>query len=176
MVRVLASSGAGSTSSWARVAPASPPRSAPTAPPWARPTSPSSALHHPPPLCTNLRCPQVSPTAPPGTKDQKWPFATIVTHDTPGWDEVSHLDRPEAFRLNLHVGRNHVPSISDNIDYSRSDTILPTRSKPPRAGCPSSTQRTVTRSLRWRRSPTIAPQRASGTDHRGCVPVEGSGL
>jgi len=62
---------------------------------------------------------------PDGTKDQKWPFATIVTHDTPGWDEVSHLDRPDAFRLNLHVGRKHVPPISDNIDYSRSDTILP---------------------------------------------------
>ena len=62
---------------------------------------------------------------PDGTKDQKWPFATIVTHDTPGWDEVSDLDRPGAFRLNLHVGRKHVPTISDNIDYSRSDTILP---------------------------------------------------
>lgn len=62
---------------------------------------------------------------PDGTEDQKWPFATIVTHDTPGWDEVSHLDRPDAFRLNLHVGRTHVPPISADIDYSRSDTILP---------------------------------------------------
>ena len=62
---------------------------------------------------------------PDGTGDQKWPFATIVTHDTPGWDEVSHLDRPDAFRLNLHVGRTHVPAISDDNDFSRSDTILP---------------------------------------------------
>ncbi|HSK92246.1 MAG TPA: DUF6194 family protein [Euzebyales bacterium] len=62
---------------------------------------------------------------PDGTEDQKWPFATIVTHDTPGWDEVSDLDRPDAFRLNLHVGREHVPPVSDAIDYSRRDTILP---------------------------------------------------
>lgn len=62
---------------------------------------------------------------PDGTGDQKWPFATIVTHDTPGWDEVSRLDRPAAFRLNLHVGRTHVPPTGDDIDYSRSDTILP---------------------------------------------------
>lgn len=62
---------------------------------------------------------------PDGTEDQTWPFATIVTHDTPGWDEVSRLDRPDTFRLNLHVGRTHVPPIIDGIDYSRSDTILP---------------------------------------------------
>ena len=62
---------------------------------------------------------------PDGTEDQKWPFATILTHDTPGWDEVSRLDRPDAFRLNLHVGREHVPPITDDIDYRRSDTILP---------------------------------------------------
>lgn len=62
---------------------------------------------------------------PDGTKGQKWPIATIVTHDTPGWDEVFHLDRPDAFRLNLHVGRTHVPTISDDIDRSRCDAVLP---------------------------------------------------
>jgi hypothetical protein len=62
---------------------------------------------------------------PQGTGDQKWPFATIVTHDTPGWDEVSDLDRVDAFRLNLHVGRTHVPPRSDDIDYSHGDTVLP---------------------------------------------------
>ena len=62
---------------------------------------------------------------PDGTADQTWPFATIVTHDTLGWDEVSHLDRPDAFRLNLHVGRTHVPPASDDIDYSGSNAVLP---------------------------------------------------
>lgn len=60
---------------------------------------------------------------PAGTGDQKWPFATIVTHDTPGWDEASHLDRPDAFRLNLHVGRTHVPAVSDDIDHRRSERL-----------------------------------------------------
>lgn len=62
---------------------------------------------------------------PDNTGDQKWPFATIVTHDTPGWDEVSRLDRPGVFRLNLHVGRHHVPTVSDDIDYSRGGVVLP---------------------------------------------------
>ena len=43
---------------------------------------------------------------PDGTGDQKMPFATIVIHDTPGWDEVSDLDRPGAFRVNLAVARH----------------------------------------------------------------------
>lgn len=62
---------------------------------------------------------------PDGTQDQKWPFATIVTHDIPGWDEVSRLDRPHAFRLNMHVGRAHVPPVTDDIDYSHGDAVLP---------------------------------------------------
>ena len=37
--------------------------------------------------------------------DHRMPFATIVEHDTPGFDEDSHLDRPGAFRLNIDVGR-----------------------------------------------------------------------
>ena len=52
-------------------------------------------------------------------------FATIVTHDTPGWDEVSRLDRLGVFRLNLHVGRNHVPTVSDGIDYGCGGMVLP---------------------------------------------------
>lgn len=62
---------------------------------------------------------------PDGTEDQKWPFATIVTHDTSGWDEVSGLDRPGAFRLNLHVGRPHVPEATKDLDYSEADVVLP---------------------------------------------------
>jgi hypothetical protein len=62
---------------------------------------------------------------PEGTEDQKWPFATVVVHDTPGWDEVSDLDRDGVFRVNLHVGRGHVPNAPDDIDYSQTDVVMP---------------------------------------------------
>lgn len=62
---------------------------------------------------------------PEGTEDQKWPFATVVVHDTPGWDEASDLGRPGAFRVNLHVGRAHVPDAPKDIDYSQPDVVLP---------------------------------------------------
>jgi hypothetical protein len=62
---------------------------------------------------------------PDATADQKLPFATIATHDTPGWDEVSDLDRPGAFRVNLAVGRKHQPDVGEPIDYSVADTVLP---------------------------------------------------
>lgn len=62
---------------------------------------------------------------PDGTKDQKWPFATIVTHDTPGWDEVSHLDSPRRLPAEPARGSKARPPIRDEIDYSRSETVLP---------------------------------------------------
>ena len=62
---------------------------------------------------------------PESTEDQRLPFATIVTHDTPGWDEASHLDRPGAFRVNLAVGRDRVPDAGSDIDYSKIDVLLP---------------------------------------------------
>lgn len=37
--------------------------------------------------------------------DRRFPFATIVTKDYPGFDFASNLDRPSVFRLNLSVGR-----------------------------------------------------------------------
>jgi hypothetical protein len=37
--------------------------------------------------------------------DRRFPFATIVTKDYPGFDTASDLDRPGVFRLNLSVGR-----------------------------------------------------------------------
>lgn len=60
-----------------------------------------------------------------GTAPQKLPFATIVTHDTAGWDEVSDLDRPGAFRVNLAVGREHVPDATPDLDHAREDVVLP---------------------------------------------------
>lgn len=62
---------------------------------------------------------------PDSTADQKLPFATIVTRDTPGWDEVSDLNRPGSFRLNLAVGRAHQPDVEEPIDYRVADTVLP---------------------------------------------------
>lgn len=37
----------------------------------------------------------------------RMPFATIVTKNYPDFDEVSELDRPETFGLNLHVGAQY---------------------------------------------------------------------
>jgi hypothetical protein len=37
--------------------------------------------------------------------DRRRPFATIVPHDIPGFEEDSRLDRPGVFRLNIEVGR-----------------------------------------------------------------------
>ena len=37
--------------------------------------------------------------------DRRFPFATIVIKDYPGFDIASNLDRPGVFRLNLAVGR-----------------------------------------------------------------------
>lgn len=62
---------------------------------------------------------------PEGTEDQKLPFATIVTRDTPGWDEASRLDPPGRFRVNIAVGRDLVPAVSDAVDYSQADVLLP---------------------------------------------------
>ena len=62
---------------------------------------------------------------PASTVDQRMPFATIVTHDTDGWDEVSDLDRPGSFRVSLAVGRAHQPHVEGDIDYRTEDVILP---------------------------------------------------
>lgn len=61
------------------------------------------------------------------THDQKWPFATIVHRDTPGWDEVSALSaRDDRFRLNLDVGRDAQPDVDPaTVDYAQNDTLLP---------------------------------------------------
>src|SRR5688500_930219 len=59
---------------------------------------------------------------PDGTSDRRMPFATIVVHDYEDWDEVSNLNRPGAFRVNLAVGREHVPN-PDDIDYSVADIV-----------------------------------------------------
>jgi hypothetical protein len=40
-----------------------------------------------------------------GDAARRFPFATVVTKDYPGFDTESRLDRPGVFRLNLPAGR-----------------------------------------------------------------------
>jgi erythromycin esterase-like protein len=68
--------------------------------------------------------------------DRLRPFATIVEHDVPGFDEDSRLDRAGIFRLNIGIGREEfqrqfgyppaeLPDHRPGIDFARSDEILP---------------------------------------------------
>jgi erythromycin esterase-like protein len=68
--------------------------------------------------------------------DRRRPFATIVVHDYPGWDECSQLDRPGAWRLNVDLGRREferrfgfppkdLPAHHGEFDFARGDVLLP---------------------------------------------------
>ncbi|PYC64767.1 erythromycin esterase [Micromonospora arborensis] len=68
--------------------------------------------------------------------DRRQPFATIVEHDVPGFDEASQLDRPGVFRLNLDLGRAEFERLfgfppkafedhRDTFDFARLDTLVP---------------------------------------------------
>ncbi|MEU4220787.1 DUF6194 family protein [Actinoplanes sp. NPDC026623] len=68
--------------------------------------------------------------------DRRQPFATIVEHDVPGFDEASQLDRPGVFRLNLDLGRAEFERLfgfapkdfekhRDEFDFARLDTVVP---------------------------------------------------
>ncbi|MGS2618895.1 DUF6194 family protein [Micromonospora sp. LZ34] len=68
--------------------------------------------------------------------DRRRPFATIVFHDTPGFDEDSRLDRPGVFRLNVELGREEFqrrfgyppagfPGHRAGVDFTRLDEVLP---------------------------------------------------
>jgi hypothetical protein len=68
--------------------------------------------------------------------DRRQPFATIVEHDVPGFDEASQLDRPGVFRLNLDLGRAAFERLfgfppkdfeahRDEFDYARLDSFMP---------------------------------------------------
>jgi erythromycin esterase-like protein len=68
--------------------------------------------------------------------DRRQPFATIVEHDVPGFDEASQLDRPGVFRLNLDLGRAEFERLfgfppkdfeehRDEFDFARLDTFMP---------------------------------------------------
>jgi Family of unknown function (DUF6194) len=69
-------------------------------------------------------------------EDRRTPFATMVTHNYPGWDTESDLDRHGIFRLNIAVGRSefqrligYPPADQDashqQFDYAAIDVLLP---------------------------------------------------
>ena len=68
--------------------------------------------------------------------DQRFPFATIVTRNYPGFDEASNLDREGVFRLNISVGRRSFEKLfgypparhagrQNGFDYAAIDTVIP---------------------------------------------------
>ncbi len=67
---------------------------------------------------------------------RRFPFATIVTKDYGDFDNASHLNRPEVFRLNIGVSRDtfralfgHPPSEdrtnSTSFDFAALDRLMP---------------------------------------------------
>nr|WP_296065577.1 DUF6194 family protein [uncultured Actinoplanes sp.] len=68
--------------------------------------------------------------------DRRRPFATIVEHDVPGFDEDSRLNRPGVFRLNVELGRTEFarrfgfePARFEEhrgeFDFARTDRLVP---------------------------------------------------
>lgn len=64
------------------------------------------------------------------------PFATIVTKDYVGFDESSHLNRPDVFRLNIGVSRDTFRALfgyapgedapaATTYDYAAPDRLMP---------------------------------------------------
>jgi erythromycin esterase-like protein len=69
-------------------------------------------------------------------EERMFPFATIVAHDIPGFDEESGLDRAGIFRLNIDVRREEFRRLfgygpeqfaehRDTIDCAAADTLMP---------------------------------------------------
>ena len=67
---------------------------------------------------------------------QRLPFATVVTKDYAGWDESSHLNRADVFRVNIGVSREtfirlfHHPPTADATataghDFAALDRLMP---------------------------------------------------
>jgi uncharacterized protein DUF6194 len=68
--------------------------------------------------------------------DRRFPFATLVIKDYPGFDTESDLDRPGVFRVNISVGRRgfedlfgHPPAAHAehraSYDFTALDTFIP---------------------------------------------------
>jgi hypothetical protein len=60
--------------------------------------------------------------------DHRFPFATIVTKDYPGFDAASNLNRAGVFRLNIGVGKETFQALFGQErahDFAALNTILP---------------------------------------------------
>jgi hypothetical protein len=66
----------------------------------------------------------------------RWPFATVVTKDYPGFDESSRLDRNGMFRVNVSVGRSRFTELigyppsehkkrRPTVDPATTDVLIP---------------------------------------------------
>ena len=75
---------------------------------------------------------------------RQFPFATIVTKDYGGFDEASHLHRPEVFRLNIGVSRDTFSALfghpasedstrSAGYDFAALDRLMPHPAYAPQA-------------------------------------------
>lgn len=73
---------------------------------------------------------------PDGHGDRRFPFATVVTKDYPGFDEASQLHRPGVYRVNVQAGRELFTELlgfspqeldehREDIDFAEPDRILP---------------------------------------------------
>jgi Family of unknown function (DUF6194) len=71
-----------------------------------------------------------------GPENRRFPFATIVIKDYPGFDMDSKLDRPGIFRLNLAIGRDRFTELFGfppaqfaerraEFDFAAVDRIIP---------------------------------------------------
>jgi erythromycin esterase-like protein len=69
-------------------------------------------------------------------EDRMRPFATIVGHDIPDFDERSRLSEPGRYRLNIEVGRAEFRDLfgygpeefaahSDSLDFAETDRLMP---------------------------------------------------
>lgn len=76
------------------------------------------------------------PGTEPETADRRFPFATVVVKDYPGFDEASHLNRDGVFRVNVNVGKSRFQDLvgyppsqhgdrRDAPDYAALDFVVP---------------------------------------------------
>ncbi|MGH8911822.1 MAG: DUF6194 family protein [Acidimicrobiia bacterium] len=55
---------------------------------------------------------------------RRFPFATIVVDDVPDFDEASHLDRPDIFRVNVWVERETAARVATDADPDALDVPI----------------------------------------------------
>jgi|SRR5581483_7117859 len=69
-------------------------------------------------------------------ENHRFPFATLVVKDYPGFDTESHVDRPGVYRLSLNVGRDRFtdlfgfppaqfPEHRGEFDFAALDRVIP---------------------------------------------------